>query len=256
MTTTVHQFLEALTLVTRQAHIPEIQAGEKQGNGSRYFGRPWMSIGAMWPQFEGQSLQFVLQLNTAELPSPWGASIDEAELISFFYDVESDTSEIKRTPINQPGQLVAVPSDLDPLPALSITSWQPVLDHPSTEDFEEVFGNDRFDDLVDELGSSTVGQFLGQDGRECSEATSIEEGELADYHCFECDKLGGWPCWEQGNETPADSEDNPMTFMFQVGFEGLLMGQVPEDINWPTWGRGQIFFSRKTGEFRYVWACD
>lgn len=255
--TDVTDFLAALAPLTRRAYVPEVSSSPASDTASRYFGCPWGQPGAFWPEFEGQPLQFVLQLNTSELPAPWGVSDPaEAELIQFFYDVGSDTSEIRRVKLNQAGGLLAAPDNIHVQPALAIAVWHPVLDHPWVEDFDEVFGDDRFEGADEGVGSSTSGQFLGQDGREYPEATAAKEGIPANYHCFECDKLGGWPRWEQGSETPEDSQGSPMVFLMQVGFEGLLLGDVPDDLEWPTWGRGQIFFSEPTGEFEYVWACD
>lgn len=254
----MNQFLTALKSVARPAYIPQVSQDKAAPTGSRYFGQPWLPLGVNWPVGDGQPLRFVLQLNTAELPAPWGASVDQASLISFFYDVEIDESVIFRSDLSQPGDLAQSPEGVRIEHALTIARWQSVTDYPWMEDFEEVFGEeaDAFSELVDEVGSSTVGQLLGKDGEEYPEVEAIRNEIAANYHCFECDKLGGWPRWEQYSETPEDSEGNPMSFLFQVGFEGVLLGDVPADLNWPTWGRGQIFMSEATGEFEYVWACD
>jgi|GEM_PF-4847316 len=67
--------------------------------------------------------------------------------------------------------------------------------------------------------------------------------------------LGGWESWEQGVERPRDRDGQPMTFVYQVGFEGLLRDRA-ESVDSPTWGTGQIHFSQGTGELYYSWACD
>lgn len=69
--------------------------------------------------------------------------------------------------------------------------------------------------------------------------------------------MGGWPRWEQDDDTPQNQNGTRMIDLMQIGHEGLLLGDSDfKSIKWPTWGRGQIFFSPTTGEFKYVWACD
>jgi hypothetical protein len=143
-------------------------------------------------------------------------------------------------------------------PALAITSWHEVIDMPDNETLQDFDGyNDTIDDLLWGYGSHWINKVRTTDGRDIPEKEAIEQGIVGEFHTYQCDKLGGWPDFEQGDETPEDSEGNRMEFLMQIGHEGLIFADIDLDgIDWPTWGRGHIFASAATGEFAYVWACD
>jgi len=112
---------------------------------------------------------------------------------------------------------------------------------------------DRLGDMDIGFGSDTINTAMTEDGKERPEREVIELGLKAIGRSFGCDKLGGWPRSEQGEDIPSDRDGKPMEFVMQVGHEGLLLDQAAKEaIKWPTWGRGQIFMLRNTGEFRYV----
>lgn len=258
MSTPSPKLMSAIAAVARTAHIPQVAPIAGGDQDCRYFGQPWLPSDVAWPVIDDTPLEFVLQLNTSQLPAPWGVPEEEAKLILFFYSADINEHAVLAVDPRTPGELAAIPEGVQTSQALTITGWKPVLDYPWTEDFEEVFEDlaDDISELVDELDSSSVGTVLGTDGKEYSEQEALEKDIPFAYHCFECDKLGGWPRWEQGNDMPAGEDGNDMNLLMQVAWEGLLLGEVPEDTHWPTWGRGQIFISDSTGELEYVWACD
>lgn len=256
--TSLAQCVQALAQQARPAYVPEVSAQIGAPTGSRYFGQPWLPVGTPWPGEASRAFSFVLQLNTAELPAPWGTPPDQARLMLFFYDERMDESAFLVVDPSLEGGVAVQPNNLQGNPPLAITAWHPVTDHVWTEDFDTVFGDDAeaFSEFTEELDSGDIDTVLGTDGQTHTEKEAVQQGVAVHYHCYECDKLGGHPRWEQGNDTPEDENGNPMRFVFQLGHRGLFLGDVPADLAWPTWGRGQIFTSDATGEWAYVWACD
>lgn len=252
-------YADALKVFRRPAYIPEIiQASEGLfQKDSRYFGRPWMPNSMKWPGGLDKPMNFVLQLNIETLPEEWKAKLGSRGLLLFFHSDEYNTMEIGKNQnsnavmshvvivdIGEPGGLREFPLGLDIAnSALVITSWQTVSDHPWVAE-ENLPG-------LQELEA-----FSEVDTNLFDENLLIENPNLAvsAFHIWSCDKLGGWPKWEQGNETMVDRNGQPMMFIYQVSGDGLL-DKFP-DVDFPVYGQGHIFYSPDTGELYHQWACD
>jgi len=256
-----NEVVDFLRTHARPAFVPEVAGTPSPGAESRYFGDPWMPDGMAWPLHNGKPMRFVLQLDTASLPEVPAAALVGKGLLLFFHgegwSEDGRESLVALVDPTLPGGLRPPPKGVAENPALAITGWREVADHPWGDSLATIPGGEHAEAALYHFHSETVGMAMCEDGGERRER-EIVEGRLRPIaHCFECDKIGGWPRWEQGDETPKDSRDKPMEFLFQVGYCGLLLDDAFRDrIDWPTWGRGHIFVSRETGELRYIWACD
>lgn len=71
--------------------------------------------------------------------------------------------------------------------------------------------------------------------------------DLAKYQCRDVDKLGGYPCWVQGIETPSVKKER-MKMFIQLSQNG----HGAFDID----GNGQIFYLPSDPTvLKFVWAC-
>lgn len=249
-------FLEALG---RPAFFPVVSASTVSDTGTRYFGKPWMPVDMDWPDLDGEPMSFVLQIDLASMPSRPAELSDHTGLLLFFharkYDPDNQSKIVVMDP-SLPGGLRDAPDGTMTNPALVVSEWKMTTDYPWIETLEEIEGYDKFQGISEGYGSDTNGMVVDVDGNEMSEKDALEKGVRTKGQCFECDKLGGWPRWEQGDDTPEDYEGVPMTFFMQVGNEGVLLGDLgSEPIDWPVWERGQIFVSPGTDEFTFVHAC-
>lgn len=240
----------------RDAHIPiaAVCSPEEEGNQSRYFGRPWLNDEHDWPLRDGSPMNFVMQMDVSELP---GKPLGEDGLLVFFHESEysDDMSEIFIVDTSMPGGLREAPEGVHVNPPLKIVDWRTMPDVLWGDDTFDLEGAEAFEAFSDYFGD-TIGEYIGADGKTYAEHDGVKLGALPGLHTFECDKVGGQPRWEQGNETPDDDDGNPMKYILQVGHEGVVGDYDKASIEWPTWGRGHIFFSEQTGTFKYVWACD
>lgn len=244
----------------RTAYIPVVAVTDTPSTETRYFGRPWMPEDMEWPELDGDPMHFVMQVDLATLPQKVGAVDPASGLLLFFHGEEYDPdsqSMLVVVDTSKPGGLRDLPEGVPENPALAICEWKEVIDFPWGDDADELDGYEEYEDILTDFGGCTIGKYTGTDGVEYTEKDGIEKGVRPLFTTFGCDKLGGWPYWEQGNETPDDRDRNPMEYLMQIGHEGIILGEIDQDtINWPTWGRGHIFVSPATGEFKYVWACD
>lgn len=240
----------------RDAHIPIAAycSADEEGTQSRYFGRPWLNEENEWPERDGEPMNFVMQMDVATIP---GMPLGEDGLLVFFHAEEysDDMSEAFIVDTSMPGGLREAPEGIHVNPALKIVNWRTMPDVLWGDDAWELDDTDQFDAFGDYFGD-TIGEYLGNDGKTYQEHEGVKLGILPALHTFECDKVGGQPRWEQGNETPEDDDGNKMQYILQVGHEGIVGDYDKNTIKWPTWGRGHLFFSEATGTFKYVWACD
>ena len=255
-------FMALLSKHVRRAHVPVLSITQQPGRESRYFGDPWMPDGMEWPTQDGVPMRFVLQLDTKTLPESatnLGVGVVPGLLLFFHgeaYD-EDTQSLLALVDSSTPGNLRPCPDNAKGSTALAITDWIEVEDYPFGESKDNMPAFERFDGLEESFLSTRTGMALDEDGVERKEKEIVSHNIKAVGHTFNCDKLGGWPYWGQGDETPKDSKGKKMNFLMQVGNEGLHQGEFDRNtIDWPTFGRGHVFVSPKTGEFKYIWACD
>lgn len=250
----------------RKAYVPVIGPASGSERASRYFGAPWMPDDMEWPKdTAGAPMNFVLQIDVAALPGDQAAKFGGNGLLLFFHgeaypsgDDNRAMSHVTVADTTKAGAVRAAPEGVSRSSRpLDIVDWREVPDDP---DYWSAIFMDGFDEKLDGLlhgyMSDTIGHFRTPEGREISERTAVEQGIVCRHQTWQCDKVGGWPSWEQGEATPKDAEGEPMEYLLQVGHEGIVLADDLGDIDWPTWGRGHVFVSRKTGEFAYVWACD
>jgi hypothetical protein len=241
----------------REARIPIAVScpTDEESNQSRYFGRPWLNEDHDWPERDGRLMNFVMQMDVSSMPGePLGAD----GLLVFFHatdDYNEDIGEIFIVDTSMPGGLREAPEGIHVNPALKIVDWRTMPDVLWGDDTFDLEGAEAFEAFSDYFGD-TIGEYIGVDGKTYEEHEGVKLGIIPALHTFECDKVGGQPRWEQGNDTPDDDEGNPMRYILQVGDEGVVGDYDKDSIEWPTIGRGQIFFSEETGTFKYVWACD
>ncbi|WP_411839778.1 DUF1963 domain-containing protein [Paracoccus sp. ME4] len=259
----MNKIIDTICEHARKAYVPEIRNIEELGTETRYFGAPWMELNRTWPQFDGEKLPFVLQIDLSTIPEIPG--LPRKGLLSFFHDGDWDedgkNAVIQLQDPTARGGIV-YPLGVDMLPARVVSRWIEVADHPFGEDLASVTGldEDKFEDLeAEDLISFTVGTAMTSNG-EIPEADVIRQSIPAPGHNFISDKLGGWPTWAQGNETPSDRDGNPMVLVFQINAEeGPQAGNVDlvgECETHPCTGLGHVWFSPATGEFAHSWACS
>lgn len=249
-------YADALNQYRREAYIALLERGDENSSdkSSRYFGRPWMPNSMKWPT----DMNFVLQLNIETLPQEWKEKLGGAGLLLFFHnstgdydsgdvgknqDTNAAMSRVVIVDLGEPGGLREFPPDIENRNnTLVVKEWKAVANYPDT-----------YNENLDFKG---LENFSEVDTRLFDENLLLEDPNLpvAPFHNWRCDKLGGWPHWEQGDETLVDKNGNKMHFVYQVGHDGLL-DKFPE-IEFPTWGVGHIFYSPDTGELYYQWACD
>lgn len=241
----------------RDAHIPiaAVCPADEEGTQSRYFGRPWLNEDNEWPERDGKPMNFVMQMDVATLP---GKPLGDNGLLVFFHAVEyndDDMSEIFIVDTSMPGGLREAPEGVHVNPALKLVDWKTMPDVLWGDDTWDLEGAEAFEGFGDYFGD-TIGEYVGNDGKTYNEHEGVKLGILPGLHTFECDKVGGQPRWEQGNETPEDNDGNEMQYILQVGHKGVVGDYNKDSVEWPTWGRGHLFFSEKSCAFKYVWAAD
>jgi Uncharacterized protein conserved in bacteria len=259
-------YLTLLYSLKREAFIPKIDIeAEASEKGSRYFGAPWMPTDMEWPYDGDIPMNFVLQLDLATVPwRPEGMpnkglllffhaeEYNEPDLQSLLVVVDSEGEGGLRNPPVAQGVYVN--------PALPISGWQKTVDTPSYESRYDIEGlaDEDFEHIEDgcyhdeQRGLELI---LGEDGSGYDENQLVQTDTLPVSHTFAGDKIGGWPFWEQGDDTPEDEDGNRWAYFMQVGYAGIRGVSLDKvAIDWPTWGTGHIYFHE--GEFLYVWACD
>jgi uncharacterized protein YwqG len=254
--------VEFLSALKRPVHFPVAEAQDDIGAESRYFGRPWMEAGREWPLYKGEPMTFVLQLDLATVPEIPG--LPRTGILSFFhagdYDATGANSAVLIQDTTTDGGLRDAPDGVPTLPSSAITSWISRVETPHYINVDEILeehGDESYLEEVLYITSDTFGIVKNTDGVEVDDTVVIEEDIPFYNQCFELDKLGGYPYWAQGDETPKDSQGNPMIMVFQHNYDrGPLGGLNGAESDDPCYGIGHIWYSPSTGETYYNWACD
>jgi hypothetical protein len=254
------QFAEFLKQHARSTFIPIASVSDNPGKESRYFGKPWMPTDMEWPTVDDEPMNFFLQLNIAELPvKPAGLAKHDGLMLVFGAEeyTDDDMFTVLFADLNKDGALRDQPDGQDATVSLSIDKWTEMIEHPHGESLEEIEGMDEFEDVQIGFGSDTIGMMMKPDGELIPEREAVDLSIQSPFHTFEADKLGGWPSWAQGDETPEDSRGEPMEVIYQFSYEQLLLnGPDPDAKRRPGYGVVHIFGSEKTGELAYAFACD
>lgn len=203
---------------------------------SKYFGNPVLLNGESWPQLEGEDAKFILQLKIDTLPSPIASLLGGKGLLQFFLANEvgygDDSYYLLRIIQEEEG-----------------SSNTP---QPNIENIE--FPKD----LSQKVISAWLEHQEWPHGQEFFASYEDNDAEEKDYP-YEGDKLGGWAFWTQGNETPEDSNGEPMIMIYQLN-DGYLYDE--DSCAYATNlfsgdGTGHIFVSKTNPhELVFWWAAS
>ncbi len=239
--------------------------GDCASSESQFGGIPWLPSGESWPKCGAceREMHHFLQLNLAMLPEGFKDYLGDG-LLQMFYCTMSDCERDEWEPFNS-GHLIRVsqfdsqsqsePLSLqhDPFPTKRIIGWDPIADHPDSQDYElyglrysfKKYSTDTIQVECDEpqLRFSSV-TLRDQTGKQIDFADSIGA-------CHMRDKLGGWPHWVQASEWPECPHcQQRMEFLFQVDSKDnipFMFGDL---------GTGHITYCRiHPGVFAFEWAC-
>jgi uncharacterized protein YwqG len=79
----LEKYAEAIRAAARPCYVGEVVAGDVAFGGSKVGGFPHVPEGFSWPQFRGEPLQFIAQIDCSELRL---ADLPAEGLLLFFYD--------------------------------------------------------------------------------------------------------------------------------------------------------------------------
>jgi uncharacterized protein YwqG len=253
------EYAAFLAPLKRDAFVPALkQATDADDKASRYFGKPWMPAGMEWPKDGDAEMGFVLQLDLATVPWKPEGMPDKGLLLFFHAEEYSDPEEqsfITVVDTSLEGGLRDIPDGVDTTPSISIVGWNRTVDTPHFESFGEIEGIDAFEEDSEDFGFDENYKSIAEDGNAYDEDDLIRKNILPIDNTFSGDKIGGWPNWEQGDDTPSEPDGTRWTYFMQVGYDGFRGTDIDrQSVLWPTWGTGHIFVH--AGRFMYIWACD
>ena len=134
-------------------------------------------------------------------------------------------------------------------PAFKITSWEKFNDCPHFNEFSKHEKGALFPELevkfeeLDDVAEADIEEPLW----DTIYYSEDDQYDIAKYQCQDTDKLGGYPCWVQGIETPVIKKEKMKMFM-----QLSQNGHGAFDID----GNGQIFFLPSDPTvLKFVWAC-
>lgn len=191
----------------------------------------------------GEKLVFVMQLNVSSLPHPYRQALGGDGLVQFFYALDQYYEEAPLVrlvhPVGKASSATRNEADnmQDEWTPKIIVGWEKDTDYPRFEHLESICDAD-FDDISDEF--------------------DVEISEEIDL-CIQGDKLGGWPFWTQGVETPVDETGEPMDYVMQLDagcfFDGKKFPAHAPSL-FAGDGTGHIFVSKSNPKMlKFVWAC-
>lgn len=195
--------LESLPVPTRAprvAFLPQTSPGVTGRSllGTRVAHRP---LGTPWPACRdcGRAMTLIIQLDLSALPAPMPASPGLAQLFlctAGGCEVTNETSKgvLAEVLTSEALESVAAPAsmEVEVLEPGTIVGWRRFEEDPESQDLER----------------------LG--------LVSGEDEELP--RPLRADKLGGWPCWEQGMDWPSAEHE----LLFQFAEESVLAGGTPD----------------------------
>jgi hypothetical protein len=120
---------------------PDVEPGDLGPTCSKYFGKPWFPKEDTWPISNGRSMEFIMQLNAADLPPQAARLVPAGALLQLFNDADGVKGERALVKVVYPGQsknggrALAYP-ERDPVTVnqdwkpVTITGWEAVQDCP------------------------------------------------------------------------------------------------------------------------------
>lgn len=238
---TTKQVTQAIKQLSKECFKPivEIDESNVEYNGSKYFGKVWLSNEEQWPTSEtGEYLIFVLQLDIATLPEEYKKKLGSKGLLQFFFDFEYQGDTLTRIvypdqngcyheqPFNNNSYTDYYIEGKKPQQKI-IKSWESYQDFPHNE--EEL--SDDLHELYEEL---------------------MESEEQLELSAFDGDKLGGYALWAQAGY----SSEN---LLFQLGAGGSFSNARDFNAHAPSLfasdGTAHIFYDKDDKSFEFDWAC-
>lgn len=221
-----------LISLIRPCWSPKTIEKDKDVQGSKFSGMPWLLAGESWPVCGScnQPLALFLQLNSAELPK--GAKISFTGLVQLFFCTNSESNaclgyepfakSVLGRVIVPKGEPRRIAPPEGSYAARSITGWKKYDDVPSWVELGSEFSDNpaAMDQLVDRFGTATG------------------------------DKLLGWPAWAQGAQYPKCKKcRKSMSYLFQVDSNDNLPHTFGDS------GRGHVFHCSADNLIAFTWAC-
>ena len=260
--------------LSRTASVPFVVKDATAAKETRFGGSPWLPDDVLWPEQDGERMSFVCQIEMCHFDGLYG--LPREGLMSVFigaeYEEDGEDSCVMILDTSLPGGV---------RPAFDcpyygeehrVSAWLSREDFPHHEDIDAIVDdrgvqvdNSIFAPMAgehDEDGAALpiMSQYFSKvrlkSGVLMDEEEALRENAEYHHHCIERVKIGGWPFWMQGNETPNDKTGNPMAPVLQLNEDGPF-GMEPDDaVEMGPTGIGQVFWSKATGELRYIWACS
>lgn len=217
-----------------------IQMPENSQFLSHFSGQPYFEKGESWPTTgEGQPLDFIFQwVNPGTIEILGGIQV-----LQFYYDWESietaDEGWLIKTykQINKEKNLfIEKPAELGRRKyremMLSLTKTLP--------DWQSL---DLYQPLVSKLAS-----LLNEDPWEAYQQVVEKLLEVREEKDIYFSRIGGYPIWIQGDETPVNQKGQPMKLLFQLDSEGEFM--------WGDCGSVYVFYDpHNIQHFEFVMQC-
>ena len=255
------EFVSFLRSMVVPSWVPHTVRGKKKTEAfpqeSRYGGMPWMPEGEEWPQWEGEPMSFVMQLDIAFLPAAAQETVGLSEgLLQFFhgagYDEEYRNEHIRVVDLKISGNLMKSPAiDDDRTPVhRSIGSWREAPSFPSWCCYEDIIRNAGFPEEACFLLEYDMDEEILTDlMREAGIPYDAEKGICPVPSRGSPDHLMGYPHWQQDEGNP---EGDDWIFLLEVRDGGPIGDLFTGD------GSGYLFVRRTENgpEFRMTWQCS
>lgn len=266
------QVIALLKGIAKTAVFPMVKEVSTAPQETRFGGHPWLPKGTAWPEYDGLPMSFICQIEMKRFHQLHG--LPAAGLMSIFlaegYEEDGSNACIMLIDTSLPGALRETPKDGEEGYEYGVAEWISAKDHPHLENLEALIvdagilshddepivmlGESAEEEGLVPMFSDTFSEVCTVDGDLIPEEEALRQSATYHHHCFERVKIGGYPYWMQGDETPVDSNGKPMQMVFQLHEDGPF-GVDPEAAQSMVTGIGQVFWSRGTRELRYVWAC-
>lgn len=178
--------LPAATVRPRVAFLP-VTSAEGMARSSIATTAAWRPVGSAWPRCRAcqRPLSHVVTLELSALPAPLTGSDGLAQLFVCTHGCDTTTEA-------SAGVLVE-----------AVTVATERVEAPTEA-------------RADVCAPGAIVEFVR------FEEDPLVEGN--DHRPLRCDKLGGWPAWEQGEDWPLDDDGAPMELLFQLAEEPVLEG--------------------------------
>lgn len=222
---------------------------------TRLGGHAWMDAGVAWPTFSGEPMAFVGQIQASDIPG----LAHMPGTILLFMDPEDYEQGQSNTVLYTKGHGAGLRADGPTSPVITLSA-QPALDFPDPADYAGLLGLAPAEANLleqgageDTLYSADIFDQLDDDtGTPLAPLELLDAGKTARLPCWRCDKLGGYPAWEQDSEGPPWPN---AIFLAQIVSDTRLSRceDLPDNANW---GTQYIFATPDLSRFHIAQQCD